>query len=117
MTNQDLKKTLFKVIFAQGDKVFEVYARGVDAESMYGFIEVEQLVFGERSNIVVDPSEEKLKTEFESVRRTYIPFHQVLRIDEVEKEGVSKIKTSKDGNVTHAAFPAFTPKQPGTKSD
>ena len=67
---------------------------------MWGFIEIEELVFGERSAVLVDPSEEKLKTEFAGVKRSYIPLHSVIRIDEVEKEGVSKISDFKGENVT-----------------
>jgi len=29
--------------------------------NLFGFIEVEELVFGERSTVVVDPAEEKIK--------------------------------------------------------
>ena len=59
------------------------------------------IVFGEKTTVVVDPSEEHLKSEFHGVRRTYIPMHAVVRIDEVEKEGVATI--SKGDNI--APFP------------
>jgi hypothetical protein len=58
---------------------------------LYGFIEVEDYVFNERSQVLVDPSEERLKTEFTGVRRSFIPMQAIIRIDEVEKSGVSKI--------------------------
>jgi hypothetical protein len=58
---------------------------------LYGFIEIEDYVFNERSQVLVDPSEERLKTEFTGVRRSFIPMQAVIRIDEVEKSGVSKI--------------------------
>ena len=58
---------------------------------MYAFIEVANIIFGERSKLVVDPSEERLKQEFDAVKRTYIPLHAIVRIDEVEKEGINKI--------------------------
>jgi len=58
---------------------------------MFGFIEVEQLIFGEKTSVVVDPTEEKLKHEFEGVERTYIPMHSIIRIDEVKKQGTAKI--------------------------
>jgi len=90
-------------------KVYEIYARSVDQGVMFGFVEVEELVFGERSSVVVDPSEEKIKTEFESVKRTYIPMHAVIRIDEVEKEGVSKISSFEGTNVTQFPMPMFGP--------
>ena len=51
------------------------------------FLEVEQFIFGERSQMIVDPAEEKLKNEFSSIKRSFIPMQSVVRIDEVEKEG------------------------------
>ena len=58
---------------------------------MYGFVEIEDIVFGEKSAIVVDPNEESLKSEFASVKRLLIPYHSVSRIDEVEREGQAKV--------------------------
>jgi hypothetical protein len=84
-------KRLYKVIFVNQGKVYEIYARGVGQSTLYGFVEVESLSFGERSAVVIDPSEDRLKTEFQDVKRTYIPIHAVIRIDEVEKQGVAKI--------------------------
>ena len=46
--------------------------------------------------MVVDPSEESLKTEFHGVKKTYIPLHAVLKIDIVEKEGHGKGPKKKD---------------------
>ena len=99
---------IYKVIFHNQGKVYEVYAAGVDHGAMFGFIEVEKLIFGERSSVVVDPTEENLKTEFENVERTYIPMHSIIRIDEVRKEGAAKITeiSEKDGNVM--PFPVYT---------
>jgi len=53
------KKNLFKVVFMSQGKVYEIYARSVGHGEMFGFVEVEELVFGERTTLVVDPSEEK----------------------------------------------------------
>jgi hypothetical protein len=73
---------------------------------MWGFIEIEEMVFGERSQIVVDPSEEKLKTEFAGVKRSYIPLQAIIRIDEVEKEGAAKISdTAPSGGAKISQFP------------
>ena len=85
------KKRIYKVIFTNQGKVFEIYARQVTSGELYGFVEAQGLLFGERTTLVVDPSEEQLKLEFNGVNRTYIPFHNVIRIDEVEKEGTGKI--------------------------
>ena len=91
MSNPKSSKKTYKVIFHNQGEVFEVFVRGVYQSDMYGFIEVEEYLFGERCSLVVDPSEEKLKTTFDGVKRSYIPMHSVIRIDEVEKEGTGKI--------------------------
>lgn len=90
-------KRVFKVSFLQEDSVFEIYAKSVAESDMFGFLVVEGVLFGEKTSIVVDPSEERLKAEFNGVKRTYIPMHAVLRIDEVEQQGAAKVKpTTKD---------------------
>ncbi len=35
--------------------------------------------------MLVDPTEDTLKKEFEDTKRIHIPMHSVLRIDELEK--------------------------------
>ena len=96
---------IYKVIFHNQNQVYELYARAIYQSEMYGFIEVEEFVFGEKSQLVVDPSEEKLKSEFDSVTRSYIPMHSIVRIDEVEKEGTGKIVEVKGDKVTPFPFP------------
>ena len=98
---------LYKFVFHAQGKVYEIYARKVGHGSLFGFVEVEELVFGERSAVVVDPAEEKIKTEFEGVKRTFLPMHSVLRIDEVKKQGTSKITAVEGagGGANIAQFP------------
>ena len=78
----------YKVIFYNQGQIFEIFARQIYQSDLYGFIEIEELVFGERSGMLVDPSEEKLKAEFDGVKRSYLPLHSIVRIDEVANEGV-----------------------------
>jgi len=106
-------ETIYRVSFISQGEVYEVYARNVSQGGLFGFIEIEELVFGERSQLLIDSSEERLKSEFDGVRRTYVPLHSVLRVDEVEKAGRGRI-TSGEGKV--ASFPmAIMP--PGKKGD
>lgn len=86
------KKTIFRVSFVNQESIYEVYARSVKESELFGFLEVEELVFGEQTALVVDPSEERLKLEFNGVKRTFIPMHSICRVDEVEKQGVAKVK-------------------------
>ena len=103
------KEPLFKVVFMNQGQVYEIYARQIDQGAMFGFIAVEELVFGERTTVVVDPTEEKLKSEFGDVKRTYLPMHSIIRIDEVDKQGKSKISKLEGGNVAQFPMPIYTP--------
>lgn len=96
-------------MFMNQGQVYEIYARSVGHGNLFGFVEIEELVFGERSSVVVDPSEEKIKSEFKGVKRTFLPMHAIMRIDEVDKEGTSKISKLENGNVTQFPVPVYTP--------
>lgn len=104
-------KQIYKVVFYSQGKVYEIFAKQVYQGSLYGFVEVEEIVFGERSSVVVDPSEEKLKAEFAGVKRTYIPMHAIVRIDEVEKQGTPRITAVEGKGDNVSAFPThiYTP--------
>lgn len=97
------QKNIYKIAFYNQGKVYEMYARQVYQSDLYGFITIEGLTFNERASVVIDPGEEKLKSEFDQVRRFFVPMHAVIRIDEVDKQGVAKILEAGE-NVTH--FPS-----------
>jgi hypothetical protein len=101
---------IYRVTFLNKGKVYEVFAKQVYQSELYGFIEVEDYIFDERSQVVVDPSEEKLKAEFLGVKRSFIPIQAIVRIDEVEKGGVSKI--SNGDNITPFPAPFLAAKAP-----
>ncbi|MGH8139247.1 MAG: DUF1820 family protein [Steroidobacteraceae bacterium] len=107
---------IFRIMFVNQGKVYEIYARRVSHGELFGFIEVEELVFGERSTVVVDPAEERIKGEFDGVKRTYLPLHSILRIDEVKKQGVSKITALEGGaNVSPFPVPMYSAPPPDKK--
>ncbi|MEO1088581.1 MAG: DUF1820 family protein, partial [Acidobacteriota bacterium] len=72
---ESMTRRLYRVSFLSQGQVYEIYARQVTQGGLLGFIEVEELVFGEKTQIVVDPSEERLQQEFEGVKRSYLPMH------------------------------------------
>ncbi|TAM12454.1 MAG: DUF1820 family protein [Nevskiaceae bacterium] len=102
---------LYRITFMNQGQVYEIYARAISHAGLLGFLEVEQLVFGEKTQVIVDPSEERLKTEFEDVERTYIPVHAVLRIDQVKHSGHARIRAvaGSGENAKVMPFPVFTP--------
>ncbi|MGZ8217678.1 DUF1820 family protein [Methylomagnum sp.] len=90
---------IFRVAFISQNQVYEIYAKKVFQGEMIGFVVIEDIVFGETTSLLVDPSEEKLKAEFSNVRRSYIPLHEIVRIDQVERRGTAKIiPLDKDGS-------------------
>jgi len=103
-------RRLYKVTFLNQGQVYEIYARKVAQGGLLGFVEVEGIVFGQKTTVVVDPGEERLKVEFEGVKRSYIPMHAVVRIDEVDKHGPSRIsEVAKTSNVAAFPVPLFKP--------
>lgn len=96
---------IYRIQFINQNKVYEVYAKSVGPSGIMGFIEIGELVFGEKSALLVDPGEESLKTEFAGVSRSYVPMHCVIRIDEVQQQGRAKIMQS-DGEQKIRHFPA-----------
>ena len=94
-----VKKGIYKIQFIQMGEVYEVYAKSIYQSEMYGFIEIEDYLFDQNSQIVLDPGEEKLKSEFKGVNRSYIPINSILRIDEVDKKGSSKITQNKNAKI------------------
>ena len=108
---------IFKIMFVNQGKVYEVYARKVSQGRLFGFIEVEELVFGERTTVVLDPGEERIKSEFSGVKCTMLPMHSILRIDEVKKQGVSKISAFEGNNVAQFPPGMYSPAggEPGSK--
>jgi len=105
------EKRIYKVVFHNQGQIYELHASRVAQGELFGFVEIGDLLFGERSAVVVDPSEEKLKSEFSNVERTFIPMHAVIRIDEVQKGGANKILPASEGggNVTPFPLPVYTP--------
>lgn len=99
---------IYKVMFHNQGKVYEIYAKNVHHSAMFGFVEIEKLLFGEKSSVVVDPTEENLKNEFSGVDRTYIPMHSIVRIDEVKKQGSAKISDGDGVNENIMPFPVYT---------
>ena len=99
---------IYRIMFVNQGKVYEVYARNVSHGSLLGFLEVDELVFGERTTVVLDPAEERVKAEFAGVKRSFLPIPAVLRIDEVRKQGVTRIsplEASPDGRGSVTPFP------------
>ena len=103
-------KKIYRIAFYNQGEIYELHAAEIHQSNLYAFVEIKDIIFGERSSVVVDPAEERLKSEFEGVSRTYIPLHSVIRIDEVEREGANKIISTDSQQGTVTPFPQIPPR-------
>lgn len=103
------KKPLFRIQYVSNGERYELYVHEVSQSSMFGFIEIGDFVWDNHTDLVLDPSHEKLKSEFADVLHTYIPLHSILKIDEVNKQGSAKITQLSD-KVAQFPSPIYTPK-------
>jgi hypothetical protein len=100
---------IYRITFMSQGRIYELYAKSVGSAEMFGFVEVSNLLWSQKSSVVIDPSEDSLKHEFDGVKRFYVPMHSVIRIDEVDHEGTSKIVTATGAGGTVSPFPVFIP--------
>ena len=110
MTKAD-KEKLFRIAFLNHGKVYEIFCTGVCSSGLLGFVEASGLVFGEKDSLVVDPTEEKLRDEFDGVEILHLPMHSVLRVEQVKKKGQAVIRDRESGEKV-TPFPT----QPGSRS-
>ncbi|WP_123713853.1 DUF1820 family protein [Sinobacterium caligoides] len=91
---------VYKVVFLNHEQIIELYARAIFQSDLYGFVEVEEFIFEPGG----DQEGDKLRDDFAGVKRSYLPMHNIIRIDEVEKEGVSKVS---DATAQHSKVMPF----------
>lgn len=102
---------IYRVIFKQDDQRCQLYAQYICEESLMGFLEVESLIFSpDSSSLIVDVKQEELKQQYKGVKRTYIPMHTVIRVDEIKASECQLLaNASSVGNIAYL--------DPATKKD
>jgi hypothetical protein len=91
---------IFRILFHNNGKLYQLHARQVSQSDIYGFVELRELLFEQHSSVVIDPSEERLKSEFAGVEKIFVPVHAIVRIDQVEAQGQNKI-LELDGHISN----------------
>jgi len=99
---------MYRVAFLKHGKVYEIFCCEVSTSNLWGFVELNELVFGDKDVLVVDPTEEKLRAEFEGVECLYLPMHSVLSIEKVRKRGQAVIRDRESGEKV-TPFPLTPP--------
>jgi len=105
------KEKLYRIAFLNHGKVYELFCSGVCTSGLLGFIEVSGLEFEDKASLVVDPTEEKMRDEFEGVEILHLPMHSVLRVEQVKKKGPAIIRDRESGEKV-TPFPV----QPGSRN-
>jgi hypothetical protein len=105
-------KTLYKITFVNNGKSYEIYARHVGTSHLWGFTEVGELVFEPRGEgLVVDPTEERLREEFEDTRTLHLPMHAIVKVEEVVRRNPAAIRDAASGEkITPFPYPPARPK-------
>ena len=101
-------KRLYKIIFFNQGKVYEIFAKGVSSSGLWGFVEVTDLVFETGEGLVVDPTEEKMRQEFEHAKVLHLPIQSVVRVEEVAQRGQCLIRDRESGEKV-TPFPVTPP--------
>ena len=101
-------KALYKIIFLNHGKVYELYSESVGSSGLWGFIEVSELVFETGEGLVVDPTEEKMRQEFAGAKVLHLPIQSIIRVEEVEKRGKCLIRDRESGEKV-TPFPLSPP--------
>jgi hypothetical protein len=99
---------IYRVSFLKHGKVYEMYCNSVGTSDLWGFVDLNGLIFGESDAVVVDPTEEKMRDEFEGVEVLYLPLHSVLSIEQVKKRGKAVIRDRESGEKV-TPFPLSPP--------
>ena len=95
MAGKSREKTYYRVTFTNDtndeNELFQVCARHVSASDLYGMVEISGFIFPE-NKLVYNPGEERIRREFGDIERTWIPYHSIVRVDEVTESTASEIK-------------------------
>ncbi|MBS0457563.1 MAG: DUF1820 family protein [Proteobacteria bacterium] len=98
-------RKLYKISFLSAGRIYELYARKVASSELWGFTEISEVEFEVGAGVVVDPTEERLRDEFGATKRLHLPMQSILRIEEVERRGVARIRDAASGEAAVTPFP------------
>ena len=75
------RKKVFKVVFVSQGQVFEVYAKSVSQGGLFGFVEIEGLLFGVRPTDALTVAAVVAAVGVVGVVATVVPSWRATRID------------------------------------
>lgn len=84
--------SLYRIVFQGADEHCELYAARVAQGHLPAFLEIDQIVFGERPAGTASAAQERLRSALAAAKRCYIPLARVVRIDEIAYEAVHQAR-------------------------
>ena len=82
------KEHVFRVRFQSKDQKtpVEVVVRSISSSEFLGLVCLEGFVFSDHSKQVILPSEDETRKRFEKINKLYIPYHNIIFIEEFKQE-------------------------------
>jgi hypothetical protein len=77
--------SLYRVHFKWREKEIQLTARSLDLTHPY-FVSIKDLVFPDKKQIIINPSEDEIVKAFGGARHLMIPFQTVSLIEEMDEE-------------------------------
>lgn len=100
----NISAVIYRVQFKTDEQYYDIYVKHVYPADMQGFICLEDFLFHEENALIINPRNERLAGEFAAVETAFIPYHQIVRIDQVSKAGESRMR-DRDGSGKVRRFP------------
>lgn len=94
---QEKSNVIYRVQYKTDTQFYDIFVRHVYPSDMPGFVCLEDFLFREENEVIINPRIEALEKEFSNVETAFIPYHQILRIDQVIKAGESRISEHSQG--------------------
>jgi hypothetical protein len=85
----EVKDIVYRTVFTHLDQVYTVYSQGLSEETLVGFIELDSIIEVKQEVILSTESQEMHQLfikQLASIKRTYVPMHAVVRIDEMTRK-------------------------------
>lgn len=85
----EVKDIVYRTVFTHLDQVYTVYSQGISEETLVGFIELDSIIEVKQEVVLSTESHETHQLflqQLASIKRTYVPMHAVVRIDEMTRK-------------------------------
>jgi hypothetical protein len=98
----EVKDIVYRTVFTHLDQVYTLYSKGVSEETLVGFIEVDSILSVSQDYLMSTETPDNgiplYLFQMEGIKRTYVPMHAVVRIDELTRHHYEYLILNKDNN-------------------